>query len=289
MAEREPSAGETLSPEGNETVAKTEMPTEERSFTEEELVQGIPALRRFLDSLPLDHPGRPDYTVDLAMRLGIKFSACRTKPDMADIFEAIHLAHEAIDSIPLDDPRRARWTGGFEHLLGDRFSAARELPVSDDDPLDDAPYIADCGPGELGSLPPVPRRPLGCGLQNLPYDDDGNLNFIDIMSGDYDSNGRWSYRPIQRGIFTGGFRALDVGTYDYAPGDFIYNDDNGERHIIVPMKLNWVIIGGSSGLTLGFTWKIRFRNACSMEAISGKLSCNRLLNRNSVTSAEPLT
>ncbi|KXH53761.1 hypothetical protein CSAL01_03611 [Colletotrichum salicis] len=241
MAESESLAVEPLN-SGEEgavaAAAETEPPAEEGIITKEILLQDISHLQQFLDYLPQDHPNRAVCMVDLALFLGMRFSERDVQPDMGDMFEAIRLAHAAIDSLPQNNPRRPRWTEGFELVLGDRFSHGQGASDIQDDPLDDSSYIQDCGPGELGSRLPPPRRPLGCGRRNLPYNVDGALSFIDIMSGVFDRNGRWSYRPMERGIFTSGVRRIDVGTYNYAPRDFIYNDEYGTPHVISAPEAN---------------------------------------------------
>ncbi|KAM0264929.1 hypothetical protein ACHAQJ_000445 [Trichoderma viride] len=86
-------------------------------------------------------------------------------------------------------------------------------------------------PGEirLGGLP-RPRRILGCGPLNLPYDDNGNLNLPDIISGTF-SDGRWSYEPIGKGMFIDDrVEREDVGAYEYEAGDVLY-EENGRSYI----------------------------------------------------------
>ena len=141
---------------------------------------------------------------------------------MADLFEAIDLAKEFINSLPTNHPDRTIWSQKFHSLLGDRFLAATDV----EEEIDKATYAPDCGPGELGpELPPMRQPPVGSGPQNLPYDEDGDLNFEDLISGTVDHNGRWSFQPIRRGRFTGGARRAHVGSYEYGQGDFLYEED----------------------------------------------------------------
>ena len=156
---------------------------------------------------------------------------------MSDLFEAIDVGREALDSLPPHHPDRELWSKKFEALLGDRFSVARGTTKSEE-PIDKASYLRDCGPGELSSeLPPTRRPPFGSGPQNLPYDDDGNLSIFHLLSGVFDANGRWSYQPIQRGIFAGGTKRVVVGSYEYNAGDFLYEED-GTSHLIGPEELD---------------------------------------------------
>jgi hypothetical protein len=191
------------------------------------LEEEISLVREVLHTTPKNHPDRAIHLRELAGRLAWKFER---KPVMSVLFEAIDIGRAAINSLPPDHPDRALWSKQFEAVLGDRFSVAIGT-INFEEPIDKAPYLRDCGPGELGSDLPPTRRPLGSGPRNLPYDDDGNLSFFDIISGVFDANGRWSYQPIRHGIFNGGTRRVAAASYEYKAGDFLYEED-GTSYLI---------------------------------------------------------
>lgn len=68
---------------------------------------------------------------------------------------------------------------------------------------------------------------------NLPFAPDGTLSIFDVLSGVFDCNGVWHYQPMKRGIFTGGYRPIDVGHYEYEEGDYMYEED-GVRYLLGP-------------------------------------------------------
>ncbi|KAK3987102.1 heterokaryon incompatibility protein 6 [Cladorrhinum sp. PSN332] len=93
--------------------------------------------------------------------------------------------------------------------------------------------IPDPGPGRLSGrqLPRHRAVPQGSGPHNLPYAPDGTLNILDILSGVFDDNGVWHYKPMVRCIFTGGYRPYDLGSCEYEEGDYAYEED-GVRYLL---------------------------------------------------------